>query len=109
MSELMAARMLAKCADTLPEENVATKEDRDALANTYKSYIRNPHRVSHSVSLVPNIVPHQYTQQICSSFLTFLDVWLQQSNYRTSPSLFPFVCPSYLCGIPLGVLVKCSL
>jgi hypothetical protein len=38
--ELMAARILVKCADNLPEENVATKEDRNALATTYKSYIR---------------------------------------------------------------------
>jgi hypothetical protein len=38
--EMMAAKMLVKCAESLPEEEVATKEDRDALANTYKSYIR---------------------------------------------------------------------
>jgi hypothetical protein len=38
--ELMAAKMLLKCADNLPEEYVATKEDRLEVANTYKGYIR---------------------------------------------------------------------
>jgi hypothetical protein len=38
--EMMAAKMLIKCAENLPEEHVASKEDRDALANTYKTYIR---------------------------------------------------------------------
>ena len=38
--EIMAARMLVACAHGLPEENVASKEDREATANTYKTYIR---------------------------------------------------------------------
>ena len=38
--EMMAAKMLIKCADGLPDDSVATKEDREALANTYKGYIR---------------------------------------------------------------------
>ena len=38
--EIMAASMLIKCAENLPEEDIATKEDREALANTYKTHIR---------------------------------------------------------------------
>ena len=39
--EMMAATMLLmKFAPGLPEEEIETKEDREALANTYKMYIR---------------------------------------------------------------------
>ena len=38
--EIMAARMLVACAHGLPEENIATKADKEATAHTYKTYIR---------------------------------------------------------------------